>query len=107
MLRARSVKKFWRHRASEFGIEFEDGSRLFVDSKDYGLELKHHLKKKPNFASQPPWSRRSWTRTSRWHKNVDATGLAPRQRQAQAWLLFGCAVKSVGPHNRLRVFSVS
>ena len=39
MLRGKSVKKVWRHRASEIGIEFEDGSRLFVEAKDFGLEL--------------------------------------------------------------------
>ena len=39
MLRGKSVKRVWRHRASEIGIEFEDGSRLFVDAKDSGLEV--------------------------------------------------------------------
>lgn len=32
MLSGRVVKQVWRHRSNELGIEFEDGSRLFVDS---------------------------------------------------------------------------
>jgi len=32
MLRGLVVKQVWRHRAAEIGIEFEDGSRLFIDS---------------------------------------------------------------------------
>ena len=39
MLRGKSVKKVWRHRATELGIEFEDGSRLFVDVKSRGVEI--------------------------------------------------------------------
>ena len=39
MLRGKAVKKVWRHRATELGIEFDDGSRLFVDSKPRGLEI--------------------------------------------------------------------
>ena len=39
ILRGKSVKKVWRHRASEIGIEFADGSRLFVDARESGLEL--------------------------------------------------------------------
>jgi hypothetical protein len=32
MLRGRAVKQVWRHRLTEIGIEFEDGTRLFIDS---------------------------------------------------------------------------
>jgi hypothetical protein len=40
VLRGRTVKQVWRHRAEEVGIEFEDGSRLFVDwQPDNRLEL--------------------------------------------------------------------
>ena len=39
MLRGKLVKRVWRHRATELGIEFADGSRLFVDAKASGLEL--------------------------------------------------------------------
>ena len=39
MLRGKAVKKVWRHRSAEIGIEFEDGSRLFVDAKSHGLEI--------------------------------------------------------------------
>ena len=39
LLRGKTVKKVWRHRGSELGIEFEDGSRLFVDAKLRGLEI--------------------------------------------------------------------
>lgn len=38
MLRGRIVKQIWRHRAGEIGIEFEDGTRLFVDASS-ALEL--------------------------------------------------------------------
>ena len=39
LLCGKSVKKIWRHQESEIGIEFEDGSRLFVDAKPSGLDL--------------------------------------------------------------------
>ena len=31
MLRGKTVKHVWRHREREVGVEFEDGTRLFVD----------------------------------------------------------------------------
>ena len=31
MLRGKTVKLVWRHRDKEIGLEFEDGTRLFVD----------------------------------------------------------------------------
>ena len=39
MLRGKYVKQVWRHRDAEIGIEFEDGSRLFVDAKSNGLDI--------------------------------------------------------------------
>lgn len=39
MLRGRIVARIWRHRPKELGIEFTDGSRLFVDGQESGLEL--------------------------------------------------------------------
>jgi hypothetical protein len=33
------VKTVRRHRPEELGIEFEDGTRLFVDGYNEGLEL--------------------------------------------------------------------
>ena len=39
MLRGRTVQKVWRHRADEIGIQFEDGTRLFVDVRPRGLDL--------------------------------------------------------------------
>ena len=38
MLGGRVVKTVWRHRLGEVTIEFEDGTRLFVDSAS-ALEL--------------------------------------------------------------------
>ncbi|MGV3533346.1 MAG: hypothetical protein ACO1QR_13345 [Chthoniobacteraceae bacterium] len=32
MLRGRLVSKVWRHRPGEIVLEFDDGTRLFVDS---------------------------------------------------------------------------
>ena len=31
MLRGKIVKHVWRHREKEVGLEFEDGTRLFVE----------------------------------------------------------------------------
>ena len=39
MLGAKTVKSISRHRPGEIGIEFTDGSRLFVDRAEDGLEL--------------------------------------------------------------------
>jgi len=38
LLRGRTVKRVCRHRVDEVGIEFEDGTRLFVDQRDH-IEL--------------------------------------------------------------------
>ena len=40
MLRGKTVSTVWRHRPSEVGIQFEDGTRLFIDrASDGGVEL--------------------------------------------------------------------
>ncbi len=39
MLAGKSVRQVWRHRSGEVGIEFTDGSRLFVDASGGVLEL--------------------------------------------------------------------
>ena len=39
LLRGREVATVWRHRKSEMGIEFTDGTRLFVDGTREGVEL--------------------------------------------------------------------
>jgi hypothetical protein len=39
MLKGKIVSKVWRHRPQEIGIEFADGTRLFVDMEEEGLEL--------------------------------------------------------------------
>lgn len=39
MLKGKVVRRAWRHRLKELGIEFTDGTRLFVDSKKNGLEI--------------------------------------------------------------------
>jgi hypothetical protein len=39
LLRGKVVTQVWRHRKNEVGIEFSDGSRLFVDYLPDGLEL--------------------------------------------------------------------
>jgi hypothetical protein len=38
LLRGKVVKVVWRHRPKEVGIEFNDGTRLFVDAVSNGLE---------------------------------------------------------------------
>lgn len=45
MLCGKKVEKVWRHRAHEIGIEFSDGTRLFVDARDMGLEISVTHKK--------------------------------------------------------------
>lgn len=35
----KTVSQVWRHRPGELGIEFTDGTRLFVDHQENGLEL--------------------------------------------------------------------
>jgi hypothetical protein len=39
MLRGKVVAVVWRHRIGEIGIEFTDGTRLFVDHTAAGVEL--------------------------------------------------------------------
>lgn len=39
MLQGKPVKVVWRHTPAELGIEFNDGTRLFVDMRPEGLEL--------------------------------------------------------------------
>ena len=39
LLKGKTVKKVWRHRPEELAIEFDDGTRLFVDREETGLEL--------------------------------------------------------------------
>jgi hypothetical protein len=39
MLKGKEVQIVWRHREGEVGIQFTDGSRLFVDHTESGLEL--------------------------------------------------------------------
>jgi hypothetical protein len=38
-LRGKVVSVVWRHREGEVGIEFTDGTRLFVDQTPVGVEL--------------------------------------------------------------------
>jgi hypothetical protein len=39
LLKGKTVQTVWRHRQKEVGIEFTDGTRLFVDQTDAGLDL--------------------------------------------------------------------
>ncbi len=39
MLCGKTVSMVWRHRPGEVGIEFTDGTRLFVDRTPNGVEL--------------------------------------------------------------------
>jgi hypothetical protein len=39
LLRGKEVATVWRHRSREVGVEFTDGTRLFVDWKEDGVEL--------------------------------------------------------------------
>jgi hypothetical protein len=39
LLAGKIVRQIWRHRAGEVGIEFTDGTRIFIDRAEEGLEL--------------------------------------------------------------------
>ncbi len=39
ILKGKIAKKIWRHCTKEIGIQFTDGTRLFVDISEGGLEL--------------------------------------------------------------------
>lgn len=39
MLQGKVVQAVWRHNERQLGIEFTDGTRLFVDHQPIGLEL--------------------------------------------------------------------
>ena len=39
MLKDKKVFEIYRHRIGEFGIEFTDGTRLFIDHQPEGLEI--------------------------------------------------------------------
>jgi len=39
LLKGKKVKSVFRHRRNEFAIEFTDGTTLFVDQTEDGLEL--------------------------------------------------------------------
>jgi len=39
LLQGKTVAKVWRHRRKEIGIEFTDGSRLFIDHLPNELEI--------------------------------------------------------------------
>ena len=38
LLGGKVVGTVWRHRPHEFGIEFADGTRIFIDAQAEGLE---------------------------------------------------------------------
>lgn len=39
LLHGKIVAKVWRHRHKEIGIEFTDGTRLFIDHRPNELEV--------------------------------------------------------------------
>ena len=39
LLRGKKISKVWRHRKKEIAIEFDDGSRLFIDHLFGGLDI--------------------------------------------------------------------
>ena len=39
ILKGKNVLQIFRHRIGEFGIEFTDGTRLFIDHQTDGLEI--------------------------------------------------------------------
>jgi hypothetical protein len=39
LLEGKTVRKIWRHRLKELAVEFDDGTRLFVDMFDDRLDF--------------------------------------------------------------------
>jgi hypothetical protein len=39
LLRGKEVAAVWRNRKGEVGVEFTDGTRLFVDGVEGGIEI--------------------------------------------------------------------
>ena len=39
LLRGKVVRAIWRHSPKQIGIEFTDGTRLFVDHQDSSVEV--------------------------------------------------------------------
>ena len=39
LLKGKVVANVWRHKANELMVQFTDGTRLFVDMRQSGLEL--------------------------------------------------------------------
>jgi hypothetical protein len=39
MLKGKVVQTVWRHRSGEVGIQFTDGTRFFIDTKEGSIEL--------------------------------------------------------------------
>lgn len=39
MLKGKVVQTVWRHRPGEVGIQFTDGTRLFLDTTEGSIEL--------------------------------------------------------------------
>lgn len=39
ILKDKTILKIYRHRSNEIGIEFTDGTRLFIDHRPEGFEL--------------------------------------------------------------------
>jgi predicted Ser/Thr protein kinase len=39
LLKGKTVAQVWRHHESEIGMEFTDGTRLFVDKSSKGVEV--------------------------------------------------------------------
>ncbi|HWD25872.1 MAG TPA: hypothetical protein VG387_01810 [Rhizomicrobium sp.] len=39
LLAGKTVKRAWRHKITEIALEFEDGTRLFVDRTNDGIEI--------------------------------------------------------------------
>ena len=39
LLAGKTVRRVWRHRLNEVGIEFEDGTRLFIETEGDAVEL--------------------------------------------------------------------
>jgi len=39
MLKGKTVAEIWRHKKSEVGIKFTDGTRFFINQTSEGLDL--------------------------------------------------------------------
>ena len=90
LLRDKVVSRIMRHRPTEVGIEFTDGTRLFVDSAIEGVELSitdgmpRPPGTRPESASRPKFTRLQGRYLKFIQEYLQLRGVAPAERDLQS-----------------------